>query len=175
MVWDRMGMELPKRYSNGSRIQGIFEETKEKFYRIMNTCYEHEIHAWYVAILPDIRGNVGTSFSQIITSLLELFGCTSWIQKVHSSFFLKFSYKNPMKRLFLNISTTGCVVLFTMGALSMIESENYLMMGVFFFFAFYIPLQEELNSLFMRKFRIDAHKEKLPKTCKSVDLEEESR
>jgi hypothetical protein len=45
MVWDRMGMELPKRYSTGSRIQGIFEETKEKFYRIMNTIYEHEIHA----------------------------------------------------------------------------------------------------------------------------------
>jgi hypothetical protein len=80
-----------------------------------------------------------------------------------------------MKRLFLNISTTGCVVLFTMGALSMIESENYLMMGVFFFFAFYIPLQEELNPLFMRKFRIDADKEKLPKTCKSVGLEEEGR
>ena len=48
-----------------------------------------------------------------------------------------------MKRLLLNISTTGGVVLFTMGALRMLDAGNYLMAGMLLFFAFWLPANRE--------------------------------
>jgi hypothetical protein len=59
-----------------------------------------------------------------------------------------------MKRLLLNISTTAGVVLLTMGALSMLESQNYIVAGILLCFAFWLPAYGELNTLFKRKFGI---------------------
>ena len=73
-----------------------------------------------------------------------------------------------MKRLFLNISTTAGVVLFTMGALSMLESQNYIMAVVFLFFAFWLPAHDELDALFKRRFGIGTDTETDPKTGEGV-------
>ena len=80
-----------------------------------------------------------------------------------------------MKRLFLNISTTAGVVLFTMGALSMLESQNYIMAGVLLFFAFWLPAYDELDRLFKRRYGIGTDTETDPKTGKGVGSEERSR
>lgn len=48
-----------------------------------------------------------------------------------------------MNRWSLSISTTAAVVLFTLSAQLMLEQENYLMAGLFFIFAFLVPLQSE--------------------------------
>ena len=80
-----------------------------------------------------------------------------------------------ISRWYLAISTTACVVLFTMGALSMLESQNYIMAGVFLFFAFWVPLQDELDRLFKRRFGIGTDTETDPKTGKGVGSEEKSR
>lgn len=77
-----------------------------------------------------------------------------------------------MKRLFLNISTTAGVVLFTMGALHMLESQNYIIAGVFLFFAFWLPAYEELDILFKRRFRIGTDAEVNSETGKGVGSDE---
>lgn len=68
----------------------------------------------------------------------------------HSLFLIKSEW-NTMRRLLLNLSTTAGVVLFTMGALSMIESQNDMMAGVFLLFAFWLPAHDELITLLRRK------------------------
>lgn len=80
-----------------------------------------------------------------------------------------------MKRLFLNISTTAGVVLFTMGALSMLESQNYILVGVFLLLAFWLPAQEELDILFKQRFAIGPDTEPDSKTAKGAGSEEKSR
>jgi hypothetical protein len=82
---------------------------------------------------------------------------------------------DPMKRLFLNFSTTACVVLFTMGALSMLESQNYMMAGVLLFFAFWLPAHDELNTLFKRRIGIGTDTDGDSKTGKGVGSEEKIR
>jgi hypothetical protein len=44
-------------------------------------------------------------------------------------------------KFWLSISTTGAVILFTMGALSMMEKDHYWAAALFLFFAFWLPLQ----------------------------------
>lgn len=80
-----------------------------------------------------------------------------------------------MKRLFLNISTTACVVLFTMGALSMLDSQHYILAGVFLFLAFWVPAQDELDTLVKRRFGVGADTETDPKTGKGVGSEQRNR
>lgn len=77
-----------------------------------------------------------------------------------------------MKRLFLNFSTTACVVLFTMGALSMLESQNYILAGVLLFLAFWFPAQDELNTQFKRRFGIGTDTDADSKTAKEIGPEE---
>ncbi len=48
-----------------------------------------------------------------------------------------------MSRWYLAISTAACVMLFTMAAMTMLESQKYFFAAVFLFFAFYVPLQSE--------------------------------
>ena len=48
-----------------------------------------------------------------------------------------------INRWTLSISTTAGVILFTMGFLSMLEQQKYLMAGLFLLFAFWLPLQSE--------------------------------
>lgn len=45
------------------------------------------------------------------------------------------------RKFWLSISTTGAVILFTMGALSMIEKDNYWAAAALLFLAFWLPLQ----------------------------------
>ena len=77
-----------------------------------------------------------------------------------------------MKRLFLNISTTAAVVLFTMAALDMLEKENYVMTGVFFLLAFWLPAQNERDTLVKRRFGLGTDTETDPKTGNGVGSEE---
>ena len=80
-----------------------------------------------------------------------------------------------MKRLFLNISTTAGVLLLAMGAHSMLESQHYILAGVFLFLAFWLPAHEELDTLIKRRFGMEADAESDSKTVEEVGSEEESR
>jgi len=80
-----------------------------------------------------------------------------------------------MQCLFLNFSTTVGVVLFTMGAPSMLESEHFIMASVLFFLAFWLPAQDELDTPLKRRFGIGSGIETDPKTGKGVGSEERSR
>jgi hypothetical protein len=80
-----------------------------------------------------------------------------------------------MKRLLLNISTTAGVMLLTMGALSMLESQNYIIAGVFLFLAFWLPAYGELDRLFKRRFGIATDTEAHSKTGKECGSQEKSR
>ncbi|MEM8670393.1 MAG: hypothetical protein AAGG48_22905 [Planctomycetota bacterium] len=60
-----------------------------------------------------------------------------------------------MGRLFLNLSTTAAVVLFTIGALSMVEAGNYVLASVFLFFVFYVPLQDDLDQWVRQRFKLN--------------------
>jgi hypothetical protein len=59
-----------------------------------------------------------------------------------------------MKRLFLNFSTTAFVLLMTMGALDMLDKQNYIIAGVFLFLAFCFPARDELGAIFKRRFGV---------------------
>lgn len=61
-----------------------------------------------------------------------------------------------------------------MGALRMLESQNYIMAGVFLFFAFFVPLLDELNKLFKLKFGPGPDTETGPKNDKGVGSEKGS-
>lgn len=82
---------------------------------------------------------------------------------------------NTMKRLFLNVSTTAGVVLFTMGALSMLESQNSIMAAVLFLFAFWLPAHGELDTLFRRRVGIGTDTEADSKNGKGVNSPKKSR
>jgi hypothetical protein len=61
-----------------------------------------------------------------------------------------------MNRWWLTVSTTACVVLFTMGTYAAIEAQRFAMAGLFLFFAFYLPLQTEAmrDKLLKRDFKM---------------------
>ena len=80
-----------------------------------------------------------------------------------------------MKRLFLNVSTTALVMLLTMGALDMLEKQNYIIAGVFLFIAILYPAQNELDTLFKRKFGIATDTEADSKTGRGVESQEKNR
>lgn len=62
-----------------------------------------------------------------------------------------------------------------MAALSMFESQNYMVAAVFLFFAFYMPLLDDLNALFRRKFGIGVDSKIGPETDREVVSEEGNR
>jgi hypothetical protein len=49
-----------------------------------------------------------------------------------------------INRWSLSISTTAAVILFTLGASSMLEDQEYWMAGLSILAAFYVPIQSEI-------------------------------
>ncbi len=79
-----------------------------------------------------------------------------------------------MKRLLLNVSTTALVMLLTMGALDRLEKQNYIIAGVYLFIAFLFPAQNELDTLFRRRFGIATGTKVDSKTGRGVESQEKS-
>ena len=61
-----------------------------------------------------------------------------------------------------------------MGALSMLESQNYIAAAIFLFFAFFVPLIDDLNKLFQRKLGDGISSELGPKADREVVSDEGS-
>lgn len=59
-----------------------------------------------------------------------------------------------------------------MGAVTMLESENYIISGLFLFLAFWVPLQDDIDKWFKRKFGIETGAEVDSKTEGEVGSEE---
>jgi len=80
-----------------------------------------------------------------------------------------------MKRFLLNLSTTAFVVLMTMGALDMLEKQNYIIAGVFLFLAFWFPARDELDELFKRRFGVGTDAEADSNIGNEVGSQEKTR